>query len=90
MFWFVITPIHNGIEGDSVSHLSMNYQSGTLDTIVIDGLEGGASYMFNATAVNMYGSSLTATSMSVLAGEAVSAPACSEKFSKLIIIIILT
>ena len=67
----------------------MNYQSGTLDTIVIDGLEGGVSYMFNATAVNMYGSSLTATSMSVPAGEAVSAPACSKKFSKLIIIIIL-
>lgn len=66
----------------------MNYQSGTLDTIIVNGLEGGVSYMFNATAVNMYGSSLMATSMSVLAGEAVSAPACSEKFSKLIIIII--
>ena len=68
VFWFVIIPIHDGIEGESVSHLSLNYQSGTYETIIIDGLEEGESYMFNATAANMYGSSLTAMLISVLAG----------------------
>ena len=70
VFWFVITPVNDGIEGESVFHLSMNYQSGSFETIVIDGLEEGESYVFNATAVNMHGSSLPTTSMSVLAGVA--------------------
>ena len=70
VFWFVITPVNDGIEGESVFHLSMNYQSGSFETIVIDGLEEGESYVFNATAVNMYGSSLPTTSISVLAGVA--------------------
>ena len=70
VFWFVITPINDGIEGESVSHLSMSYQNGSFETIIIDGLEEGESYVFNATAVNMHGSSLPTTSMSVLAGVA--------------------
>ena len=68
VFWFVITPIHDGIEGESVYHLSINYQSSTFETIVVEGLEEGESYVFNATAVNMYGSSLPTISTSVLAG----------------------
>ena len=78
VFWFVITPTQDGIEGESISHLSVNYQSGTFETIVIDGLEEGESYMFNATAANMYGSSLTSTSISILAG-AVSTLTLNEK-----------
>ena len=80
----MITPIINGgIEGESISHLSLNYQSGTFESIIIDGLEEGELYVFNATAVNMYGSSLTVTSIiSTLAGAA-STP--SEKGSKLCI-----
>ena len=70
VFWFVITPVNDGIEGESVFHLSMDYQSGTFQTIIVDGLEEGESYVFNATAVNMYGSSLPTTSISVLAGVA--------------------
>ena len=62
------TPIYDEIEGKSIPHLSLNYQTGTFETLVIDGLEEGESYMFNATAVNIYGSSLTATSISVLVG----------------------
>ena len=77
-----ITPIHDGNEVKSVSHLSLNYQSGTFETIVIDGLEEGERYMFNATAVNVYGSSLTATSISILAG-ASATPTPKEEGSKI-------
>ena len=65
VFWFFVTPIHEGIKGDSVSHLSLNYQSGTFETIVINGLEEGENYTFNVTATNVYGSSQAATSQSV-------------------------
>lgn len=67
VFWFVVNPIH-GVEEESVSHLSLNYQSGTFETIVIGGLVEGKSYTFNARAINMYGSSQSATSESVIAG----------------------
>ena len=84
VFWFVITPISDGIEGESVSHLSMNYQSGSFETIIVDRLEEGESYVFNATAVNMYGSSLPTTSTSVRAGVAPTlTPNSNEKGSKL-------
>ena len=83
VFWFVITPIHNEIEGESVPHLSLNYQSGTVETIIIDGLEEGESYMFNATAVNIYGSSLTAMSIPILAGASIK-PTPIEEGSKFV------
>jgi hypothetical protein len=68
VFWFVVTPVHEGIGGESISHLSMNYQSGALETIVVSGLEEGENYMLNVTAVNVYGSSQASTSMSITAG----------------------
>ena len=68
VFWFVVTPVHEGIERESVSHLSMNYQSGSFERVVISGLMEGESYTFNVTAVNVYGSSQVATSMSITAG----------------------
>ena len=68
VFWFFVTPIHEGIKGDSVPHLSLNYQSGTFETIVIDRLEEGESYTFNATAANIFGRSQAVTSMSIFAG----------------------
>ena len=77
IFWFVITPVHERTKGDSVPHLFLSYQSGTFETIVIDGLEEGASYTFNATATNIYGSSQAATSVSILAG----APHPQSQFS---------
>ena len=64
VFWFVVTPVHEGIGGESVSHLSMNYQSDTFERVVIAGLEEGESYTLNVTAVNIYGSSQVATSIS--------------------------
>jgi hypothetical protein len=73
VFWFVVTPVHDGLGGESISHLSMNYQSGTLETVVVSGLEEGESYMLNVTAVNVYGSSQVATSMSITAGIILSA-----------------
>ena len=80
----MIIPISDGIEAESVSHFSMNYQSGSFETIIVEGLEEGESYVFNATAVNMYGSSLPTTSMSVLAGVAPTlTPNSNEKGSKL-------
>ena len=68
VFWFVVTPVHEGIEGESISHLSMNYQSGSIERVVVSGLEEGESYTLNVTAVNVYGSSQVATSMSITAG----------------------
>ena len=69
VFWFVVIPIHEGDEGESVSHLSLNYQSGTFETIVVSGLVEGKSYILNAKAVNVYGSSQSASSVSVIAGK---------------------
>ena len=68
VFGFIITPILNGIEGESLQHLSLNYQSGAFETITVGGLQEGKSYVINATAVNSFGRSPTATSSSILAG----------------------
>lgn len=68
VFLFMVTPVHEGIGGESVSHLSMNYQSETFETVVVGGLVEGESYTLNATAVNVYGSSQVATSLSITAG----------------------
>ena len=67
-FWFVITPVLDGVEGDSMPYLFLNYQSGTSVTIVVSGLEDGENYKFNATSLNFFGSSEPVTSTSVLAG----------------------
>lgn len=81
VFWFVITPIHEGIEGESVFHLSLNYQRDTFETVFINGLKEGEGYIFSAIAVNIYGSSQAATSISAFAG-AVSTSAINERGSK--------
>ena len=64
----MVTPVREGIGGESVSHLSMNYQSGSFERVVVSGLEEGESYTLNVTAVNIYGSSQVATSKSITAG----------------------
>lgn len=68
VFWFMVTAVHKGAGGANISHLSMNYQSGTFETVIISGLEEGESYTLNATAVNVYGRSQVATSASITAG----------------------
>ena len=68
-FWFVITPVLDGVEGDSIPYLFLNYLSGIFETIVVSGLEEGKSYTFNATSMNFFGSSEPVTSASVLAGK---------------------
>ena len=67
-FGFVITPVLDGVEGDSIPYLFLNYLSGTLETIVVSGLEEGERYTFNATATNTFGTSEAVTSASVFAG----------------------
>ena len=68
-FWFVITPVLDGVEGDSIPYLFLNYQSGTFETIVVSGLEEGERYTFNATATNTFGTSEPVSiSASVFAG----------------------
>ena len=67
-FWFVITPVLDGVEGDSIPYLFLNYQSGTFETIVVSGLEIGERYMFNATATNTFGTSKPVISASVFVG----------------------
>ena len=64
----MVTPVREGIGGESVSHLSMNYQSGSFERVVVSGLEEGESYTLNVIAVNIYGSSQVATSKSIAAG----------------------
>ena len=66
VFWFVITPYTDDIEGETVPHLVPNYQSGTFATIVMTGLEQGERYRFNATATNIFGASGLATSSLLL------------------------
>ena len=68
VFWFVITPYTDSIEGETVPYLIPNYQSGTFATIIVSGLEQGERYGFNATAANMFGASEVATSNFVTAG----------------------
>ena len=68
LFGFFVFPILDGTEGDSIPYLFPNYQSGTFETIVVSGLEEGESYMFNATAINMFGNSEAITSDFVLSG----------------------
>jgi hypothetical protein len=45
-----------------------DYQSGALETIVIDSLLFGESYTFSATVANIFGTSTAANSASVVAG----------------------
>ena len=47
VFLFVVIPVREGVGGESVSHLSMNYQSDTFERVVIAGLEEGESYTLN-------------------------------------------
>ena len=68
VFWFVITPILDGVEGDSLPYFFLNYQSGTFETITVSGLKQGKSHTFNATANNMFGASEPATSAAIIAG----------------------
>ena len=68
VFWFVITPYTDTTEGEAVPHLIPNYQSGTFAMIIVDGLDQGERYRFNATAANMFGASEVATSNFITAG----------------------
>ena len=68
VFVFLITPILNGVEGESVAHVVPDYQSDTFETLTIGGLEGGRSYVFNVTATNRFGISQAATSKPVVTG----------------------
>ena len=68
VFWFVITSYTDDAEGETIPHLIPNYQSGTFATIIVDRLEQGERYRFNATATNTFGASGVATSNFVVAG----------------------
>lgn len=68
VFWFVITPIRDGVIGQSVSHFIRHYQSGSFVSIIMDGLEHGEKYTFNATATNIFGDSGSIASNSILSG----------------------
>ena len=70
VFWFVVTPILDGIEAKvSTQHLALHYQSNTSETIIVSGLVGGQSYVLKATATNIFGSSQATLSSPVTAGE---------------------
>ena len=69
VFQFVITPVLDGIEGDSISYPFHNYQSNTFQALTVSGLKQEESYTFNATAINVFGASEPATSAEIPAGE---------------------
>ena len=67
-FQFVITLVLDGDQLNSISYPFPRYESGTLESIAISGLEQGKSYTFSATAVNRFGSSTPTNSPPVKAG----------------------
>ena len=68
VFWFVITPIRDDVMGQSTSYFSRNYKRGQFIKVVMDGLDPGETYVFNATATNVFGHSESVTSDNILAG----------------------
>ena len=67
---FIITPIIDGVSGESMPHLVTKYESGRFETVVISGLMAERSYVLNVTATNLFGSSeaVTSSGIEVLAG----------------------
>ena len=68
VFGFVVTPVLDGVRGESVAHVSLDYQSGQVETLVISGLVEGESYTLVAMATNLFGNSQEVTSNAVIAG----------------------
>ena len=64
-FGFIITPIVNGVRGDDRIFPIPNYQNGHFETVVLDGLEEGGSYIFSAEAMNIFGRSEPVYSSSI-------------------------
>ena len=67
-FRFIITP---ELDGDTLNPIRFDfpsYESGTLESITVRGLEPERSYSFIATAMNNFGKSSPANSHSVRAG----------------------
>ena len=67
-FRFLITPILNGTTQDQRRFDFPNYVSSEFVTIIVSGLEKGRSYIFIATATNIFGSSDLAVSPPQYAG----------------------
>ena len=65
VFGFIITPILDGVSRESMLHLITNYKSGQFETVVISGLMAERSYVLNATATNLFGSSEAVISNSI-------------------------
>ena len=68
VFGFVVTPVLDGVRGERVAHVSLAYQSGQVETLVISGLVEGESYTLVAMATNLFGNSQEVTSDAVIAG----------------------
>ena len=67
-FRFIIVPDLEGARLDPIERSIPDYQSGTLETIVVGSLMFGESYTFSATVANTFGTSTAANSASVVAG----------------------
>ena len=71
-FNFRITPILAGTSGDRQPERQFefpNYMSGQFVSLAVDNLEPGESYIFSATAVNIFGTSGSAHSAAQFAGK---------------------
>ena len=67
-FRFLITPVLDGTSQDQIERDFPSYVSGEFVSIIVSGLEKGRSYIFSATATNIFGSSESASSPPQFAG----------------------
>ena len=67
-FRFIIAPIADGVKGHEIEYPFPGYQSGHFETVIIERLEQGESYIFSAIATNAFGNSEPAYSASIFAG----------------------
>ena len=68
-FHFNITPFLTGVRQHERLFEFPNYMSGQFVSIAVGQLEPGASYTFSATAMNIFGNSISAPSPQAFAGK---------------------
>ena len=66
LFHFSIAPMVDGIKGSETVFPIPDYQSGHYETVTMEGLEQGRSYVFFAVAANIYGRSEPSYSSSII------------------------
>lgn len=64
-FRFIVAPVIGGVKGSEIAFPFPDYQSGQFETVIIENLEQGKSYIFYAVAANIFARSEPAYSPSI-------------------------